>query len=186
MAGFRFGISPKTDEPEEHYLLVIGESARYDRFHINGYDRDTSPSLDTTANLIDLLRHQSGIRALVYVSDHGENLFDDERKYSFHGTYEGTEYEAHVPCFIWLSEEYKSAYPEKVLELGQNLHKQVQSDVLFYSLADLGGLRGIVDPEKSLFSSELQQQDTVRMITGNGDVKVIKVIDSKEYVGPGN
>lgn len=342
LENFRFGITPKTDQTEEHYLLVIGEAARYDHFHVNGYNRETSPSLDTTGNLfsmsamyssanlthnafslmltradimhtdrgaaersiaeayqeggfqtawlsnqpmmesatrialemdyhkaaisgldggssepdsvlcdwtaelfdlhpaqktfyvlhmlgshfkydqrypkeyeffkpaiqaadgysvlsannkakvvnsydntilytdlvlgqlIDLLRKQNGIRALIYVSDHGENLFDDEREYSVHGTYEGTQHEAHVPCFIWLSEEYQAAYPDKVRALEQNLHKQVQSDVLFYSLADMGGLSGIVDPEKSFFSPELQQQDTIRMITGDGKVKIIK------------
>lgn len=342
LEGFRFCISPKADDNEEHYILVIGEAARYDHFHINGYDRETSPSLDSLDNLfslsglysnanlthsafpimltradiqhtdrgaversiaeayqeggfqtawlsnqpmmefstrialemdyfkasisgldggnaepdsvlydwaadlfdhhparktfyvlhmlgshfkydqrypkeyelfkpavqasdgysvlsahnkekvintydntirytdhvlsklIGLLRQQNGIRALIYVSDHGENLFDDKREYSVHGTYDGTEYEAHVPCFIWLSEEYLAAYPGKVQALERNLQKQVQSDVLFYSLADLGGLSAIVVPEKSLFSSELQQQDTIRMITGDGEVKVVR------------
>lgn len=341
LESFRFGISPKTDEKEEHYILVIGEAARYDHFHLNGYDRETSPSLDTIVNmfsltrlysnanltrsalplmltradlqhldrgvtersiaeayqeggfqtawlsnqpmidfssriahdldfhkaaiagldggsgdpdsvlydwtadmfeqhparktfyvlhmlgshfkydqrypkeheyfqpamqasdgysvlsvnnknkvvnsydntirytdhvlcrLIGLLRRQKGLRALIYVSDHGENLFDDERAYSVHGTYESTEYEAHVPCFIWLSEEYQAAYPEKVQALNGNLHKQEQSDVLFYSLADLGGLSALAVPEKNLFSSELQQQDTICIITGDGEVKVI-------------
>lgn len=347
--GFRFDISPKTDENEEHYILVIGEAARYDHFHINGYERDTSPLLDTINNifslsalysnanlttnaipimltradilnidrsaaersiaeaykeggfqtawlsnqpmmefcsrialeldyhkaaisgleggsgepdsvlydwtaelfnhhpaqktfyvlhmlgshlkydqrypkeheffkpaiqasdgysvlsahnkdkvintydntirytdyvlskLIGLLRQQKGIRALIYVSDHGENLFDDEQEYSVHGTYEGTKYEAHVPCFIWLSEEYQEAYPDKVQALKRNLQKREQSDVLFYSLADLGGLSEIVVPEKSLFSSELQQQDTIRMITGDGEVKVKFVLSENKH-----
>ncbi len=33
-------------------VLVIGESARFDHFDINGYERDTTPYLKTTQNLI--------------------------------------------------------------------------------------------------------------------------------------
>lgn len=34
--------------PEVH-ILIIGESARFDRWHVNGYARDTSPELDRLA-----------------------------------------------------------------------------------------------------------------------------------------
>jgi len=341
LASFHFGITPKTDTQEEHYMLVLGEAARYDHFHINGYAQQTSPSLDTihslfslnalycnanlTGNslplmitradvlhpelgssertiveafqeghfqtawlsnqpmmeystriatasdyhhaaisgldggsgepdsvlvdwanelfhnhpapktfyvlhmlgshmkydqrypleykrftpaieakdgysvlsaqnkekvintydntilytdhvlgkLIALLRQQKGIRALIYISDHGENLFDDEHKYSVHGTYEGTIYEAHVPCFIWLSEEFMQAYPEKVDALRSNANTQLSADVLFYSLADMGNLEEIMVPEKSIFSPKLQPQDTIRMMTGNGSIQTI-------------
>ncbi|WP_394346731.1 sulfatase-like hydrolase/transferase [Thermoflavifilum aggregans] len=33
-------------------VFIIGESSRYDHWHINGYSRNTSPSLDTMHNLI--------------------------------------------------------------------------------------------------------------------------------------
>lgn len=336
---FHFGIIPQNDTIEEHYILIIGEAARYDHFHINGYSRLTSPSLDTIASLysmgncyseanltrnavnlmitradldnrerafreksileafaeagyqtawlscqtlmdfekrialtadyyyeqvstakaqldsilpykaqilfdslparksfyifhplgshlkydqryskdfeqfapsvtsrdgyavlsaenkdriinaydntilytdymisrsIDVLRHQKGLRGLIYVSDHGENLFDDERELSVHGSYEGSIYEAHVPCFVWLSDEFKNAYPDKIAALKANLDKQIQSDVIFYSLADMGNLNKIVNSEKSIFSPSLVEQDTIRMMTGNGTIKIIK------------
>lgn len=337
---FQFGISAKNDTIEEHYILIIGEAARYDHFHLNGYARATSPNLDTTSNLyslhhcysqanltrnsvtllltranlnhrelafqeksileafaeagyqtawlscqtlmdfekriaqttdfqyeqaaglsaevqldsilpyqaetlfthhpshksfylfhpmgshlkydqryssdferftpaitkgdgyavlsvenkeriinaydntilytdyiigrsINLLKRQKGCNALIYISDHGENLFDDERNLSVHGSYEGTIHEAHVPCFIWLSEEFKNTYPNKVSALENNLDKPIQSDVIFYSLADMGGLLDIVNPTKSIFSSALVEQDTIRMITGDGQITTL-------------
>lgn len=142
---------------------------------VNAYDNTILYTSHVIAEAIRLLQEQKGIRALVYVSDHGENLFDDERELSVHGSYEGTIHEAHVPCFIWLSEEFKQAYPEKVAALEANLQKQVQSDVLFYSLADIGGLDKIVEQEKSIFSCELLQEDTIRMMTGNGNIVQLQV-----------
>lgn len=138
---------------------------------VNAYDNTILYTSHVIAEAIRLLQEQKGIRSLIYVSDHGENLFDDERELSVHGSYEGTIYEAHVPCFVWLSEEFKQAYPEKVAALEANLTKQVQSDVIFYSLADLGGLDEIVEPEKSIFHMQLQTTDTIRMMTGDGKVR---------------
>lgn len=137
---------------------------------VNAYDNTILYTDHVIAEAIRLLQEKKGIRALVYVSDHGENLFDDERELSVHGSYEGTIHEAHVPCFVWLSAEFKQAYPEKVTALEANLQTQVQNDVIFYSLADIGGLEEIVDTKKSIFSLKLQQTDTIRMMTGNGNI----------------
>lgn len=140
---------------------------------VNAYDNTILYTSHVIAEAIRLLQEQKGIRALVYVSDHGENLFDDERELSVHGSYEGTIHESHVPCFVWLSEDFKQAHPEKVEALEANLQKQVQSDVVFYTLADIGGLDKIVEPSKSIFSDQLQSTDTIRMMTGNGNIEQI-------------
>lgn len=142
---------------------------------INAYDNTILYTSHVIAEAIQLLQKQNGIRALVYISDHGENLFDDERELSVHGSYDGTIHEAHVPCFVWLSDEFKAAYPEKVEALEANQKKQVQTDVIFYSLADIGGLDEIVDTKKSIFSPELQQVDTIRMMTGNGNIAQLTI-----------
>lgn len=48
---FRFGIAPQADE-SALYVLVIGEAARYDHFSLNGYQRSTTPYLESTEHLI--------------------------------------------------------------------------------------------------------------------------------------
>lgn len=144
---------------------------------VNAYDNTILYTDHVIAEAIRLLQKQKGIRALIYVSDHGENLFDDEREMSVHGSYEGTVYEAHVPCFIWLSEEFRQAYPEKVAALEANQKQQVQSDVLFHSLADMGGLDKIVEAEKSIFSPQLKKADIIRMTTGNGEIKQLRIMN---------
>lgn len=40
------------NDKKEIYVLVIGESSRFDHWHINGYYRETSPNADTIRNII--------------------------------------------------------------------------------------------------------------------------------------
>jgi len=50
-------VYPFALEKEESDLLVvlvIGESSRFDKYHINGYSKPTSPNLDAIKNLISL------------------------------------------------------------------------------------------------------------------------------------
>lgn len=41
-----YGVTSKKNLGEEVYVLVVGEAARYDTFHINGYASPTSPELE--------------------------------------------------------------------------------------------------------------------------------------------
>ncbi len=52
LADFRFGIKPMENSSAPLFILWIGEAARYDHWTFNGYNRPTSPRLDTTKNLI--------------------------------------------------------------------------------------------------------------------------------------
>ncbi|MBC3910737.1 phosphoethanolamine transferase [Undibacterium umbellatum] len=48
LSQFRFGAvatGPASASTQETYVLVLGETARFDRWTVNGYDRDTSPNL---------------------------------------------------------------------------------------------------------------------------------------------
>lgn len=52
---FTFGARQQTaDTVPETVVLVIGESARYDRWSLNGYTRETNPLLSQEANLVML------------------------------------------------------------------------------------------------------------------------------------
>jgi glucan phosphoethanolaminetransferase (alkaline phosphatase superfamily) len=49
----RFNPVRTTDSnKKEVYVVVIGESSRYDHWHINGYKRETSPNVDSINNLV--------------------------------------------------------------------------------------------------------------------------------------
>ena len=82
------------------------------------------------------------ISAMLYTSDHGENIFDDERCLFLHAAPKASDYELHVPFIIWTSEGFSKQYPDILKALGENRSKQVQSSLsAFHTLLGIGGIQ---------------------------------------------
>ena len=61
---FSFGASQTTQQNTPQIMvLVIGESSRYDRWSLNGYQRDTNPLLKQESNLISFSNVLTGVAA---------------------------------------------------------------------------------------------------------------------------
>ena len=136
---------------------------------VNAYD---NAILYTDYFLSELIRYMDSLdrpAVMMYMSDHGESFWDDERKLSMHGSYVISKYEYHVPLLVWYSNEYKSSYPEKVNAMQQNKTTPVSSDVVFYSMLDIAGIEDIVDPTRSICSPSLVPMDTIWVLTGSGE-----------------
>ena len=137
---------------------------------INSYDNAilyTDFFLSELINYVDSLNRPA---AILYTSDHGESFWDDERKLSLHGSYQISEYEYHVPLFVWCSEEFRLRHPDKVSNLYANSRKIVSSDVVFHTLLDLADIRSI-DSTRSICSHALLPVDTLPVITGSGQME---------------
>ena len=81
------------------------------------------------------------ISAMLYTSDHGENIFDDERCLFLHAAPKASDYELHVPFIIWTSEGFSKQYPDILKALGENRSKQVQSSLsAFHTMLGIGGI----------------------------------------------
>ncbi|MBR4705176.1 MAG: phosphoethanolamine transferase [Paludibacteraceae bacterium] len=120
-------------------------------------------------SLIQTLSATQRCACLIYMPDHGENLCDDERKLWVHGSYEGSEWEYHVPLIVWYSDSFKERYPDKVVALQANKDKQVSSQVLFHTLCDMVNLQEVVDSHYCLFSDSLTEVSSVRVLNGKGE-----------------
>jgi len=139
---------------------------------INTYDNSilyTDFFLATTIQKIDSL---NAVSALVYVADHGENLFDTPENIVLHGGSKFTKYDLHVPFFVWTSDKYNRQYPEKEENMIENKDKRLTSDNIFYSFLDMAD---ITFPEQDLsksIASEQLKEDSVRyMIDTNMKVQ---------------
>lgn len=79
--------------------------------------------------------------AMLYTSDHGENIFDDERSLFLHAAPKASDYELHVPFIIWTSAGFSKQYPDILKALGENRPKQVQSSLsAFHTMLGIGGI----------------------------------------------
>lgn len=79
---------------------------------------------------------------MLYTSDHGENIFDDNRKLFLHAAPKASDYELHVPFIIWTSDGFSKQYPDILKALGENRSKQVQSSLsAFHTMLGIGGIQ---------------------------------------------
>lgn len=118
---------------------------------VNSYDNSILYSDYILDSVISLVKSKPIISSVFYISDHGENLFDDSRHLSQHAYPEPSKYIAHVPFFVWYSDSLQKLTPKKIEALQQNRNKQSSAQNLFYTYTDICGIKipGI-DPLKSL------------------------------------
>ncbi|MDE6756337.1 MAG: lipid A phosphoethanolamine transferase, partial [Muribaculaceae bacterium] len=108
---------------------------------LNAYDnaiRYTDGVLDDIIAELDAM----GTKAvMIYTSDHGEDIFDDERGRFLHASPVPTYYQLHVPLIIWTSKEYDNAYPEMRQNLSANKDLYVApSQSVFHTLLQMSGV----------------------------------------------
>ncbi|WP_295233062.1 sulfatase-like hydrolase/transferase [Sediminibacterium sp.] len=120
---------------------------------INTYDNTvlyTDTILDEMINLID---QQNKISTVFYISDHGEDLFDDERRLSQHAAEIPSKYIAPIPFTIWYSNHYKQLGENQIQQLNLNKEKKASSQHLLFTIAELAGIKfPLFDSTKSLSS----------------------------------
>ena len=75
----------------------------------------------------------------VFVSDHGENLYDTADRLRGHGVPGTTRHEVEVPLAVWTTPAFRRARPGVVRALERNRALPVTTADLFYGLADLVG-----------------------------------------------
>lgn len=107
------------------------------------------------ARAITQLKQLSHMTALFYVADHGQTLYDGTCKLAFHG--HNTQYEFHVPAFVWYSSQYAAQHPEKMAQLKQHQHEKLSTENVFHSLLDMVDIRYPDERlDRSVFSNQLK------------------------------
>ncbi|HWJ96431.1 MAG TPA: phosphoethanolamine transferase, partial [Telluria sp.] len=81
----------------------------------NSYDSSILYTDWFLSQVIGALKGAQQPSSLLYVADHGQTLYDNSCKIAFHG--HNTQFEFHVPAFVWYSDEYRERFPAKVDQL---------------------------------------------------------------------
>ena len=121
---------------------------------LNAYDNTIRYTDYILHGIIERLQKWEGVQAktdgvygqptsaMLYTSDHGENIFDDDRHLFLHAAPKASDYELHVPFIIWTSEGFSKQYPDILKALGENRSKQVQSSLsAFHTMLGIGGIQ---------------------------------------------
>ena len=109
---------------------------------LNAYDNTILHTDRILARLIGILRARHCISAVLYTSDHGENIFDDSRHLFLHASPRPSEYDTDVPLLVWTSEQLGRQYPQVVNAMRSNLRKGAESNAsVFPTMLSIAGIR---------------------------------------------
>ena len=141
--GSHFNYKERYSAEQAFFLpdMPVDAEVKYKDNLINAYDNSIRYTDDFLSRLIGLLQQQDAGSAMLYTSDHGEDIFDDHRHLFLHASPVPSYYQLHVPFIVWTSDTYREKYPEHMDALQKNRHKSVASNrVVFHSVLDLAGV----------------------------------------------
>ena len=108
---------------------------------INAYDNTICQTDFVLHSIITMLGKSGAQAAMLYTSDHGENIFDDYRKRFLHASPTPASHGIHVPLLVWTSASYRAEYPAVVSALNANRAKDVQSSAsVFPTMLSIAGI----------------------------------------------
>lgn len=91
---------------------------------INAYDNTIVLTDSLLSGIIDRLSKYQA--AMIYTSDHGEDILDDSRGLFLHASPCPSFYQIHVPFIVWLSDSFKNT--DEASALSRNVTRRVSSN----------------------------------------------------------
>jgi heptose-I-phosphate ethanolaminephosphotransferase len=133
---------------------------------VDAYDNSILYTDWFLTEVINALLRRRGISALVYASDHGENLLDDEQALFGHAL--GTPYDLATAAFFWISEAARIDRQAQVQTAHTNSSAKLSLSNIPHSLLDLAAVRAKgFDPTMSIFSRALEIKTRSYMVRGD-------------------
>ena len=110
-------------------------------YAINTYDNSVFYNDYIVMSMIESVRQSGGCGALVYFSDHGEDVYDTSDRNLWHEEVDGTRPMYEIPFIVWLSPQYRRCYPERTSAVRANRDRKFMTDQLMPTLLDMAGLQ---------------------------------------------
>ena len=182
LIGQHFNYSMRYPESESkfHENDYANRNIDIDAKHIlMQYDNATYYNDMVLDSILSIYKYEDAI--IVFVADHGEEVYDDNRTYGRlfqEPTALQARYEFEVPMWIWCSEKYRQCHPNVISHIKQAVNKPFMIDGLPQLLLSLAGIScPWNDERRNLLSPNYQCKK--RIITGDKDYD--KLISSEKY-----
>lgn len=121
---------------------------------INAYDNSIRKTDETLSGIVDMLDSLDCQSGMIYASDHGEDIFDDERGRFLHASPTATFTQLHVPMILYFNDSWRSANPEKWRAASSAENEEISSSESFsHTLLHMAGIASPrLRPESALTS----------------------------------
>ena len=143
MYGSHFNYKDRYTKEEAYFKPdnVISAERVYRKELINAYDNTIVNTDKVLAAIIREVDAKGVNSAVIFTSDHGEDIFDDSRGRFLHASPIPTYYQLRVPLLIWTSQTFATQYPELVAQLKSHVDVPVSTNmVIFNTMLDLSGI----------------------------------------------
>lgn len=149
---------------------------------INAYDNAIRMTDNLLADFIAALDSTGRPAAMLYISDHGEDIYDDHRNMYMHASPYPSYYQLHVPLLCWTSEAYNALHGDRVAMMAGRQQDPLQSDCVFPTLLSLMGIQCLNSQrELSLADSNYRKKSQRNYLNDhNKNVRLETMLDPED------
>ena len=117
-----------------------GIRASYKKELRNAYDNSIHYTDYVLAEVADMLANTGTCSSMLYLSDHGEDIFDDARERYLHASPIPTYYQLHIPYIIWFSDNYRETFPDKYQTAVSHQAIPASTNSVFHTMLDIASV----------------------------------------------
>lgn len=143
MYGSHFNYKERYPLPDSYFKpdSLMSAKPRNREMLVNAYDNTIRYTDQFLKDLIEMLKSEGGVSAMVYTSDHGEDIYDDERRLFLHASPKPSYYQIHVPLIFWASDSFVQRYPDMWGMLDNHKSEAVSTNkVIFHTILEMSGV----------------------------------------------
>src|SRR5574344_150851 len=150
---------------------------------VNSFDNSILSTDDFIYNAISYVRKDNSPAAVLYLSDHGEDLMDDSRERFLHVSPIPTYYQLHIPYIIWESDKYIKQYPNKHRNMQNHKNIPISSNSVFHTMIDAASIKTkYLIPSLSLCSNKFVKQPRVFLDDHDSEIRIDKLrLSEQDY-----
>ena len=149
---------------------VTDADAAFRKELINAYDNSIRQTDLTLHEIISLAREAGCRAAVIYASDHGEDIFDDNRNLFLHASPVPSARQLHVGACCWLSDSLDAQSPEASHNLKRNHRKFISPQKsVFHTIIDLAQISTPYFRDDKSLVSETYTEPTPLYVTDRNE-----------------
>ena len=143
-------------QPDEFSAIEVASRDRM----VNAYDNSILYTDHILHEITNIMNQSNKSSAMLYLSDHGEDIMDDRRNRFLHASPNPTYYQLRIPFIVWFSPKYQNTHTQKVELVKANKNKPVSSNMVFPTLLDIANIETpFLEKDLSLANSAFTLQE---------------------------
>lgn len=107
---------------------------------VNAYDNSILYTDHFLNQTIETLKKTKAAIAMLYTSDHGEDLFDDDRGRFLHASPTPTYYQLRIPIIMWFSDQFKASNTIKMEAVENNIEQPISTNAIFHTMLNTANI----------------------------------------------